>query len=211
MILLQYTRFDDPSVFDSNQSFEYEKNCGTGAGGFKPGNSCAKGGYDGPKNGSDISNIEDLQKFAEHTQHHSLYTHAFRYGADLESAVNGGIQAGKNGVVSSTSTMVNSGGQIDNFKVRDIGSGYVVFDGSGLKKRDKEDIVSVSEKYAEVEFLESIPRDRIVKTVRMITDSTGHRIREDYLAQYALKNQGLDNHETQSLDEIHKKWFHFSI
>lgn len=200
---------DDSKTYPARSKDQFTEKvfCPTGpGGGIDP--TCSPGGSRfGPRSSNDIRSLEDLRSFSSKLEGDNLFTHATRSDGQLEQIVKEGIRPGRNGEVSSTDTRSPVGGQVDSQGVRDLGHGYVVFDGGDLPRREKIDVVSASESYAETAFEVTIPPGNIVKIVRMVTDSTGFRIREDDLAKFALANQGLDSSEVRSLPAEYQSWF----
>lgn len=161
------------------------------------------------KTAGHIKSLSDLIEFSKPVVGYNLYTHAVRDDAVIDQILANGIMPGKNGKVSATPTTASPRGQIDAYRVRAIGSGYVVFKATNVKEVD--DVISVNERYPEVE-VDYVAPDQIVKVVRMVTDRSGYRIREDILAAYAVKNR--DNvdaivDEIADLPSEYQRWFQF--
>lgn len=159
-----------------------------------------------PRTSDDVSTFADLEAFAEPLVGDDLYTHAVRSDDAVASVLRSGIMPGHNGFVSSTRTTdAGHGGQIDDHGVRSTGSGYVVFRGADMEPYD---VVDADQRYPEWRTRSTIPASAVVKVVRMVTDRTGHRVREDHLAQYAVGCHGRPTPpDVADLPEKYRAWF----
>jgi len=164
-----------------------------------------------PKSSDSIKTVDDLKKFAAPLVGHELFTHATRTPGQLEAITKEGIRPSQNGHVSSTPSTEKPQGQIDEHGVRAMGGGYVVFKAGANDGKAIDDHIDHNEKYKERAFARHIDAADIVKVVREIPmGSGGHTIREDHLAAYAAKNQGLNDADVKSLPEKYQRWFHLT-
>ncbi len=161
----------------------------------------------GPVSASDVHSLDDLRVFAKPLIGERLFTHAVRTDDEIDLIVAHGIALGRNATVSSTRTTdAASKDGIDAHGVRERGGGYVVFEADPATARMIDDVVEAGLKYPEWAFDTPIRPHAIVKVVRVVVDDTGHRIREDHLAAYALRNQGRTD-IAQDLPSAYAAWF----
>ena len=169
-------------------------------------------GRAGPMTAAGVKTLSDLRRFASDMKGADLYTHAVRHDGEIDSILKMGL--GVEGRTTFTTPTIKPSGHSPGANpdyamsydyVRDRGAGYVVVKATGGK--DSTDMVERGLQYPETQFKGKIPPSNIAKVVRMVTDSTGSRIREDHLAEFALDNQGLSDEEVKSLPPKYQRWF----
>jgi hypothetical protein len=169
-------------------------------------------GYQAPpeipiRTSDDIQTVEDLNTFAQMVPSIStdgtenFFTHAVSNDDAIDSILQDGLKPDQSDNVYLSKPPL----------VRDTGNGYVVARVPVGEAEDSEDVVEAHLRYPQ-STVSKVDSDNIVKAVREVryTDGSGHGIREDKLASYAAKHQGLDNEEVKSLPEKYQKWFALS-
>lgn len=167
------------------------------------GNQWTVGGVEdvvGPRTADEIVTRADLIKFAEmppaFVGDTELFTHATKSRADRESMLVEGIKPRYElGTVYSSRPPL----------VRDLGVGYVIFKADKGVAVEGKDIVEIGLSYDEYKFNKTIPPSDIVKVVgTYVFNAGGQNIREDYLADFILKNP--DDPQIDALPEKYKRW-----
>lgn len=154
----------------------------------------------GPRTVDDIVTRADLIKFAEmppaFVGDTELFTHATGSRGGLESILVQGIKPKyESGTVYSSRPPL----------IRDLGLGYVIFKADKGVAVKGEDIVEIGLSYDEYKFNKTIPPSDIVKVVgTYVFNAGGQNIREDYLADFILKNP--DDPQIAGLPEKYKRW-----
>lgn len=147
------------------------------------------------KTTADLQNIADAGVLPPDDGEWDYFFHATRYDGEVQSIADGGLVAGGGG----TGLVFLSKDEI-----RDRGSGFVVVRVPKGQAEESVDFVEAGLTYRQF-TVPGVPAANVVRGIKVVTDSTGFRIREDELAKFALSSPG--SAEAASLPAPYQKWF----
>ncbi len=143
----------------------------------------------------DLSKIKDIS-LPKDTPKYEYFYHAVRYPSMINAIEKEGIKAGPADRLYGSKQ-----------EVRSLGAGFVIFRAPTGIGEHSMDVIEQGLAYHQWSFSKSIPPEDIVRTVReVLLKGTNHTIREDQLADYALKNQNTKK-DISDLPEVYQRWF----